>query len=106
MKYIVTKSQLLEAIKFPKEKVVPDKYCPMVERLIMDYYGDKICDILVIPKSGDEYYYVLISYNGYSVHGKNGIENEIGKLIENFFPIIPLVAVMDNDSGCDNDNNL
>lgn len=112
MKYIVTKSQLLEATKFSKKNVVSDKYCPMVEKLIIDHYGDKICDILVIPSPDNEQshyvsHYVLISYNGYSVVGKNGIKDKIEKLIDSFFPIEPLVVIIDNDSGCDdNDSNL
>jgi len=107
MKYLVTKSQLLEATKFPKGNVAPDKYCPMVERLIMEFYGDKICDILVTPYDKEFSHYVLISYNGYSVSGKNGIKDKIEKLIDSFFPIEPLVVIMDNDSGCDdNDSNL
>ena len=108
MKYIVTKSQLLEATKFSKEKVVTDKYCPIAERLIMEYYGDKICDILVTPTQDNEYsHYVLISYNGYSVKGKNGTSEKIENLIEGFLPIKTLVIVMDNDSGCnDDDSNL
>lgn len=106
MKYIVTKSQLLEATKFSKEKVVTDKYCPIVERLIMQYYGDKICDILVTPIPDEEYfYYVLISYNGYSVKGKNGTSEKIDNLIEGFLPIKTLVIVMDNDGGCDDDDS-
>ena len=105
MKYIVTKSQLLEATKFPKGNVVPDKYCPMVERLIMDYYGDKICDILVVPTNEGYSHYVLISYNGYSVKGKNGTSEKIENLIEGFLPIKTLVIVMDNDGGCDDDDS-
>ena len=93
MKYLVTKSQLLEATKFPKGNVVPDKYCPMVERLIMDY--------------NEGYsHYVLISYNGYSVSGKNGTSEKIENLIEGFLPIKTFVVVMDNDGGCDDDSDL
>lgn len=113
MKYIVTKSQLLEATKFPKGKVVTDKYCPIAERLIMEYYGDKICDILVFPTQDNEHlreeysHYVLISYNGYSVKGKNGTSEKIETLIEGFLPIKSFVIIMDNDSGCnDDDSNL
>ena len=112
MKYIVTKSQLLEATKFQKGNVAPDKYCPMVEKLIIDHYGDKICDILVIPSPDNEQshyvsHYVLISYNGYFFDRKNGIKDKIEKLIDSFFPIEPLVVIINNDSGCDdNDSNL
>lgn len=107
MKYIVTKSQLLESTKFPKKNVAPDKYCSIVERLIMDYYGDKICDILVVPSQDKEYsHYVLISYNGYSVSGKNGTSEKIENLIEGFLPIKTLVVVMDNDGGCDDDSDI
>lgn len=105
MKYLVTKSQLLEATKFPKGNVAPDKYCPMVERLIMEYYGDKICDILVVPSDKEYSHYVLISYNGYSVSGKNGTSEKIENLIEGFLPIKTLVIVMDNDGGCDDDDS-
>jgi len=103
MKYLVTKSQLLEATKFPKGNVAPDKYCPMVERLIMEFYGDKICDILVIPYDKEFSHYVLISYNGYSVKGTS---EKIENLIEGFLPIKTLVIVMDNDGGCDDDSDL
>ena len=110
MKYIVTKSQLLEATKFPKGNVAPDKYCPMVEKLIIDHYGDKICDILVIPSPDNEQshyvsHYVLISYHGYSVSGKNGTSEKIENLIEGFLPIKTFVVVMDNDGGCDDDDS-
>ena len=65
----------------------------------------KFVIFLLVPSDKEYSHYVLISYNGYSVKGKNGTSEKIENLIEGFLPIKTLVIVMDNDGGCDDDDS-
>jgi flavodoxin len=101
MKYLISERQLLEVIKFPKENATQDKNTVMIEKLVRNQLGSSICDILVYLSNHDEnglndFYIVLISYNGYY----NGKENDIEDMIRNFIPVPILVVMMDNDGGC------
>ena len=102
MKYIISERQLLEVIKFPKENATQDKNTVMIEKLVRNQLGSSVCDILVYLSNHDEnglndFYIVLISYNGYY----NGKENDIEDMIRNFIPVPILVVMMDNDGGCE-----
>jgi flavodoxin len=101
MKYLISERQLLEVIKFPKENATQDKNTVMIEKLVRNQLGSSVCDILVYLSNHDEnglndFYIVLISYNGYY----NGKENDIEDMIRNFIPVPILVVMMDNDGGC------
>jgi flavodoxin len=102
MKYLISERQLLEVIKFPKENATQDKNTVMIEKLVRNQLGSSVCDILVYLSNHDEnglndFYIVLISYNGYY----NGKENDIEDMIRNFIPVPILVVMMDNDGGCE-----
>jgi flavodoxin len=101
MKYLISERQLLEVIKFPKENATQDKNTVMIEKLVRSQLGSSVCDILVYLSNHDEnglndFYIVLISYNGYY----NGKEKDIEDMIRNFIPVPILVVMMDNDGGC------
>jgi hypothetical protein len=96
MKYLISERQLLEVIKFPKGNAPQDKNTVMIEKLVRNQLGSSVCDILVYL-SNQDFYIVLISYNGYY----NGKEKDVEEMIENFVPFSILVAMMDNDGGCE-----
>jgi len=101
MKYLISERQLLEVIKFPKENATQDKNTVMIEKLVRNQLGSSVCDILVYLSNHDEnglndFYIVLISYNGYY----NGKEKDVEDMIRNFIPVPILVVMMDNDGGC------
>jgi len=96
MKYLISERQLLEVIKFPKGNAPQDKNTVLIEKLVRNQLGSSVCDILVYL-SNQDFYIVLISYNGY-YYGK---EKDVEEMIENFIPFPILVAMMDNDGGCE-----
>ena len=101
MKYLISERQLLEVIKFPKGNAPQDKNTVMIEKLVRNQLGSSVCDILVYLSNHDEnglndFYIVLISYNGYY----NGKEKDVEDTISQFIPIPILVVMMDNDGGC------
>jgi hypothetical protein len=96
MKYLISERQLLEVIKFPKGNAPQDKNTVMIEKLVRNQLGSSVCDILVYKQEFQDFYIVLISYNGYY----NGKEKDVEEMIENFVPFPILVVMMDNDGGC------
>ena len=102
MKYLISERQLLEVIKFPKENATQDKNTVMIEKLVRSQLGSSVCDILAyLPNQLNidglnDFYIVLISYNGYY----NGKEKDIEDMISQFIPVPILVVMMDNDGGC------
>jgi len=96
MKYLISERQLLEVIKFPKGNAPQDKNTVLIEKLVRNQLGSSVCDILVYL-SNQDFYIVLISYNGYY----NGKEKDVEEMIENFVPFPILVVMMDNDGGCE-----
>ena len=96
MKYLISERQLLEVIKFPKKNALQDKNTVMIEKLVRNQLGSSVCDILVYKQEFQDFYIVLISYNGYY----NGKEKDVEDTISQFIPIPILVVMMDNDGGC------
>ena len=91
MKVIITEQQLKTLTKkFNKENVDRGELGHAIEELVLNYFKNRICDVVAIKTKQLEDYIVLILTPGTYA---SGTETKISKYIQNFVGVYPMVLI-------------
>jgi hypothetical protein len=91
MKYIITEQQLTTATKkFNKENADRGELGHVIEELVLNYFKNRICDVVAIKMKDSDNYIVLVLTPGTYA---SGTETKISNYIENFIGVNPMVLI-------------